>query len=46
VPSRRDQSTHADRARHFESLGLVIVVLIILISLLIRFARHATWSWR
>jgi hypothetical protein len=46
VSPRREKSALSHRARHIESLGVVIVVLIILISLLVRFARHAAWSWR
>jgi hypothetical protein len=46
VPTPSEESSHAQRARHIEALGLALIVLIILISLLVRFAHTAPWSWR
>ncbi len=46
VTMRPKKAAPSDRARRAQTLGLVIIALIIILSLLVRFGRHATWSWR
>jgi hypothetical protein len=44
---RRSRPNHSPaRARYAETLGLILIALLIFAITLARFARHISWSWR
>jgi hypothetical protein len=42
----QDANTSKQQARYLETLGLILIAVIIFLITLARYAGHISWSWR